>query len=268
MDAATQHATPEVAEPPRMRPYDPTRPVIFTHIPKCAGTSFVRLLRQWFGKSYAKLNQDETRDILLPRVSLTPTDDRPPVACIHGHFDHGRGYGLPYYYPGVDQYFTVFRDPFDLVVSMYFFAKGRSLEGRFWYRGKQVNLLDQYPTVEHYLRDFPYWLYNHLPQDITIADYREKLARRFIYIGIQEDLRSSIRNLGAILGKPYVELGRFNESSYDEPVPTWLREQFYHDYPLLKAIYDFARETYNDPQAWTVRAAESPEVKNPPSLVQ
>ena len=166
------------------------------------------------------------------------------MKCIHGHFDNGRGYGLPYFYPEITQYFTVLRDPFDIAVSMFFFCKKRSAEGKFWYRGRQENILDKYPTVEYYLKEAPYWIYNHLPQDITLQNYEQRLSERFFYIGIQEDLDLSIRRLAKILGKPYVELERFNESEYDEPIPHWLREKFYEDYPLLKHVYDFSVSRY------------------------
>lgn len=229
-----------------MRPYDPSRPIIYTHIPKCAGTSVVRLLRHWFGDQYHKLNQDETRDIILPRVETRNEDGEwlPNVKCIHGHFNHGRGYGLPYFYPEIDQYFTILRDPFDLTCSMYFFAKGRSIRGEFWFRGKQVDIRDQFPTVESYVSAYPYWLFNHLPQDLTLDNYEQKLSQRFVYIGIFEDLQTSIDNLGKILGKPHFELPRTNVSTYDEVVPEYLREKFYNDYPLLKRIYNFALENY------------------------
>ena len=232
-----------------LRPYDPQQPVVYTHIPKCAGTSVVRLLRDWFGKYYHKLNQDETRDIVLPRVETK--DDRgcwlKNVKCVHGHFDHGRGYGLPYYYPEIEQYFTILRDPFDLIVSMYFFAKGRSKRGQFWFRGEPVDLRDQFPNVTSYVRTYPYWLFNHLPQDITLTNYVQKLEQRFVYIGIFEDLQTSIDNLGLVLGKPQTQLPKFNVSTYDETVPESLREQFYHDYPLLHQVYQFALERYRDP---------------------
>ena len=229
-----------------MRKYDPDKPLIYTHIPKCAGTSFVQLLRNWFGDQYHKLNQDETQDIILPRV---PTQDEngnwlPNVRCIHGHFNHGRGYGLPYFYPEVDQYFTILRDPFDLIVSMYFFVKGRSQEGRFWFRGEQVDISRRFPTVDTYVKSYPYWLFHHLPQDVNLENYQAALAERFVYIGVFEDLQTSVNNLGKILGKPHRELPHINPSSYDEPVPEHLREPFYHDYPLLKKIYDFAKLHY------------------------
>ena len=229
-----------------MKTYDPRQPAVFLHMPKCAGSSFIRLLRRWFGDQYHKLNQDETQDLLLPRIATCDDDGSwlPEVKCIHGHFDNGRGYGLPYFYPEITQYFTVLRDPFDIAVSMFFFCKKRSAEGKFWYRGRQENILDKYPTVEYYLKEAPYWIYNHLPQDITLQNYEQRLSERFFYIGIQEDLDLSIRRLAKILGKPYVELERFNESEYDEPIPHWLREKFYEDYPLLKHVYDFSVARY------------------------
>ena len=182
---------------PIMRTYDPAQPAIFMHMPKCAGSSFIRLLRQWFGDQYHKLNQDETRDILLPRIQTRDEDGNwlPDVKCIHGHFDNGRGYGLPYFYPEINQYFTVLRDPFDIAVSMFFFCKKRSAEGKFWYRGRQENILDKYPDVEYYLKECPYWIYNHLPQDLTLQNYQRRLEERFFYIGIQEDIETSIRQL-------------------------------------------------------------------------
>jgi hypothetical protein len=229
-----------------MRKYDPSKPILYTHIPKCAGSSVVRLLRLWFGDQYHKLNQDETQDIILPRVETRDEqgDWLPNVKCIHGHFNHGRGYGLPYFYPELDQYFTVLRDPFDVTVSMYFFAKGRSKEGRFWFRGQPVDLRVQFPNVESYVNTYPYWLFDHLPQDITLANYEEKLREKFVYIGVFEDLQTTIDHLGKIFDKETAELPLVNVSEYDETVPEHLREKFYHDYPLLKRIYDFALENY------------------------
>lgn len=232
-----------------MRQYDPQQPILYTHIPKCAGTSVVSLLRDWFGKGYHKLNQDETRDIALPRVETQDEQGRwlESVKCVHGHFDHDRGYGLPYYYPEVNQYFTILRDPFDLVVSMYFFAKGRSRQGEFWHRGKPVDIREKFPDVSSYVKAYPRWLFNHLPQNVTLNNYRQKLEQYFVYIGIFEDLQTSINQLAKVLGKPSGELPKFNVSTYDEAVPESLRKQFYHDYPLLERIYQFALDHYKNP---------------------
>lgn len=232
--------------PVELKEYDPTQPIIYTHIPKCAGSSLLRQLRSWYGREYHKLNQDETKDIVLPRIETKDEngDWRKDVKVIHGHFDHGRGYGLPYFFPDINQYFTILRDPFDLCVSMYFFAKGKSQEGKFWFRGKQIDLLDQFPTVEVYVNSYPYWIYNHLPQNMTLMNYMDKIREKFVYMGIFEDLKTSMVHLARILNKPIEITPKFNVSNYDEPVPEYLRQKFYDDYPLLKVVYDYAKRTY------------------------
>lgn len=240
---------------------------MYTHIPKCAGTSVIRLLKHWFGPKYHKLNQDETQDIVLPRVDTQDEHGKwlPNVKCIHGHFNHGRGYGLPYFYPEVDQYFTILRDPFDLVCSMYFFVKGRSIRGEFWFRGEQIDIRDQFPTVESYIDSYPYWLFDHLPRNLTIANYREQINEKFVYIGVFEDLQTSIANLGKVLGKEMWEMPHMNESVYDEVVPNQLRDKFYNDYPLLKRVYDLAQKTYRNVERVPLPAV-NPNAPNQPSM--
>jgi hypothetical protein len=229
-----------------MRIYDPDEPVIFMHIPKCAGSSFISLLKRWYGPTYRKLNQDETQDLLLPRIETQDAQGNwlADVRCIHGHFNHWRGYGLPYYYPEIQQYFSIMRDPFDIVVSMYFFFKKRSQEGRFLFRGQSIAIEEHYPTVEHYVRDYPYWVYDHLPQDLDLTNVRQKLSQRFVYLGIFEDLDRSIENLATVLGKPRIPLPKVNVSEYNEPVPAHWRQRFYDDCPLLTQVYEFAASHY------------------------
>jgi hypothetical protein len=98
--------------------------------------------------------------------------------------------------------------------------------------------------VEYYVRDFPYWIFDHLPQDLDLANCEAKLHERFVYIGLFEELERSVDNLAAVLGKPRLALPRTNVSEYDEPVPRRLRQQFYDDYPLLTRIHTFAQQAY------------------------
>ena len=231
------------------RVYNPLEPFIFTHIPKCAGTSFIRVLRFWFRKSYCHLIQDETKDIKLPKVGVLLEDGsyRQDIKCIHAHFNHGRGYGLPYHYPEINQYITILRDPFDIIVSMYFFFKGKSIRGEFLHRGKQVDVRDQFPSVEHYVRNYPDWLFDHLPQNMSLDNYEQQLREKFIYIGLFEDMQTSIDILASIFGLDSMEMPVKNISNYDEPVPEGLREKFYYNFPLLLKIYQFVKTHYRDP---------------------
>ena len=229
-----------------MRIYDPQKPILYTHIPKCAGTSMRRVLAEWFGDGFHKVNQEQNSQFGMQKL---PTQDDegnwlPDVRCIQSHFHHGHGFGLPYFYPEVDQYITILRDPFDLMVSMYFFIKGRSRKGKFWFRGRPVDISERYPNIDSYLSTYPYWMFSHLPQNLTLANYRHQLESQFVYIGVYEDLQTSIDQLAVVLDQPTMLLPVSNASKYDENVPNHLREQFYSDYPLPKKIYDFALENY------------------------
>lgn len=229
-----------------MRAYDPNQPILYTHVPKCAGSSMRYVLSEWFGDGYHKVNQQQTARFGMQKLPTQDSDGNwlPNVRCIQAHFHHGHGFGLPYFYPEIDQYITILRDPFDLVVSMYFFTKGRSKQGHFWYRGRPVDISEKYPTIESYIRSYPFWMFSHLPQNLTLANYQEKLSSQFVYIGIYEDLQTSIDRLASILDQPTMTLPITNASRYDEMVPQDMREQFYFDYPLPKKIYDFALENY------------------------
>ncbi len=233
-----------------MRAFDPSQPLIYSHIPKCAGSSVVKLLRTWFKSSFHQLIQDETQNIVLPRMATQDADGNwlPNVKIIQGHFDHGRGYGLPYFYPEINQYFTIYRDPFDMLVSMYFFVKGKSKQGEFWNRGRQVDIRETFSDVQDYLRYYPRWMFDHLPVNLTMHKLEDKLRERFIYIGLFEDLQTTVDKLAIIFGKETMELPRFNVSEYDEPIPEHLRGRFYQDYPLLKRIHDFAVANYRTVQ--------------------
>ncbi len=232
-----------------LKPYSSDQPVIFVHVPKCAGTSFIGLLRRWFGETYHHPHQDESRDVLLPKaeVKLKNGEWNPQVKCIHSHFDAGRGYGLPHHYPEVDQYFTVMRDPFDMLVSMYFFVKGRSERGEYRYRGKVIDLREQYPSLESYLKVHHAWVEDHLPEDLTVENCEDYVASRFVYLGRFEALQSSVDRLADILGKPRVVLPKQNESNYSEEIPLHWKEEVYGRYPKARQLHDWSAQTHLAP---------------------
>ena len=223
--------------------------MIFTHIPKCAGTSFIRLLRRWFREGYCHVHQDESTDRPLGRADTK--DDTGEwneyVRVIHSHFDAGRGYGLPNHYPEIQQYFALMRDPFDVLVSMYFFAKGRSQRGEFKYRGKTVDIREHFPDVSAYVAADQAWLENHLPTDMTEDNCEEYVASRFVYLGNFENLQESIDHLAFVLGKRRQILDRKNQANYDEELPESLRELIYERYPRARRFHEVSQSTYRVP---------------------
>ena len=238
-----------------LKSYSSNKPVIFIHVPKCAGTSFIGLLRRWFGDTYQHPHQDESRDVLLPKVDvkLANGEWNPKIKCIHSHFDAARGYGLPEHYPEVDQYFTVMRDPFDMIVSMYFFVKGRSERGEYRYRGKVVDIREQYPNLESYLEVHHAWVEDHLPADLTVENCEDYVASRFVYLGRFEALQPSVDQLADVLGMKRVVLPKQNESTYSEEVPLHSKEQVYARYPKAKRLHDWSATTYLDSTSLRVR---------------
>ena len=229
-----------------LKAYSSEKPVIFVHVPKCAGTSFIGLLRRWFGETYHHPHQDESRDVLLPKVEVKLANGQwnPKIKCIHSHFDSGRGYGLPEHYPEVDQYFTVMRDPFDMIVSMYFFVKGRSERGEYRYRGKVIDIREQYPNLRSYLEVPHAWVEDHLPADLTVENCEDYVASRFVYLGRFEALQPSVDRLADVLGMQRVVLRKHNESTYSEEVPWHLKEWIYSRYPKAKRLHDWSARTY------------------------
>lgn len=232
-----------------LKTYDPSEPVIFIHVPKCAGTSFIRLLRRWYADAYRHPHQDETQDILIPKVQVRLPDGRfdPSIKVIHAHWDHGREYGLPYYCPEVTQYFSIVRDPFDMIVSMYFFVKGKCERNEFRYRGELQDLRTAYPTVDHYLDADQGWVRNHLPIDLTIDNMAQYVAEHFVYLGRFEQMETCIDQLAFVLGQKKQILPRHNVSKYDEPIPEHRRAEIHERYPVMKRLYDYAALTWNVP---------------------
>jgi hypothetical protein len=240
-----------------MKDYDRKKPVISIHIPKCAGTTLREVLQKWYGKKlyphYFDTRRSRMRNYFDIRRSRMPKKYNlksgffkqkfKEGVCIHGHFNKAKSYGPLDYYPEIDQFFTFLREPFELRVSLYFHAKRQENKGR---RAKQVT--ENYRDVNDYLskevRSNPYIL-NFMPYEMTMDNYKEILDKYFIYIGLTEDMQTSVNVLAARLGFPPTEVGRLNTAEYDEEISTEFREELRCNQPLEYAIYEYALNTYN-----------------------
>ena len=101
-----------------MREYESREPLIFIHIPRCAGTSINSLLKKWFKENYFRHGFKKQS----PWYRINPYELRPGV-CISGHFSSPRDRGVHQLYPEVNQFITFLRDPIEIVLSNYFFWK-------------------------------------------------------------------------------------------------------------------------------------------------
>ena len=223
-----------------MRLYDAEKPLISIHVPKCGGTSFRSVLEQWFGASLyphyfeKRLNEMPRRHEIRGGI------------CIHGHFNKREKIGVMDYYPEADQFILILRDPFEMAVSRYFFTKGL---GENWFRnGKPVPpMREQFCDVGDYLKRYRERRYvtNLLPHEVTLDNYEEMFEEYFVYVGITEDLQTSVDVLAQRLGFPSVPVERLNTSVYDEEVTEEMREEFVRNHPLQYAIYNYAVRHYN-----------------------
>ncbi len=229
-----------------MRSYDPAKPLISIHVPKSAGTTFQLILRQWFGRKllvhYIKDRPDKKPK--KHRITQWLGGGQRPGICIHGHFNKMRGFGIDDYYPSVDQFITILRDPFETALSRYFFAKYRQTKPEIYKRPDRA--ADQYDSLEAFLDGARNSLMDFLPDGITLENHRQELQRRFVYMGIAEDMPTSIARLGARLGFAAPPVEHHNASPRDEPIPAGAEERFRQAHALEYAIYDFAREMYQN----------------------
>ena len=139
-----------------MKTYDPKKPLISIHIPKCAGSSFLDVLVSWFGKSFYQHYHNEKLDKHPRKHSLYTGLFKKKFKygmCIHGHFNNARGNGVRDYYPELDQFITIIRNPFDLHISNYFYVKQLAQKGEAYRAGKQNAITGKKRSLEDYLAE-------------------------------------------------------------------------------------------------------------------
>ncbi|MBP7460642.1 MAG: sulfotransferase family 2 domain-containing protein [Candidatus Delongbacteria bacterium] len=229
-----------------IKAYDPKRPLISIHIPKCAGSSFSDVLKLWFKKGYLCHYHNGKTNTHPPKHRLEEGFFRKRQRqglCIHGHFDNYIGNGVRNYYPGADQFITVMRDPFDLHVSTYFYVKREAhSNGVGAYRsGKLHPIIENQWNLVDFLENIKKsYLLRFLPPEITQDNYETILASQFLYIGISEQLQKSVDILASILGFQTVRVPVKNVSEWNETIPDGAREVFEKNNPLQVAIYKYA----------------------------
>src|SRR5262249_29637680 len=132
------------------------------------------------------------------------------------------------YYPHVDQFIMVLREPFEQHISNYFFEKGQGAQR---YRcGKPAPIPE--PNLWTYLKQRQAWGKYFMGFELTLDNYREIFDKHFVYIGVTEDLQTSVNVLAGKLGVAPVAVKHVNISHHDEEVPAGMREEWVENHPL------------------------------------
>ena len=232
-----------------MRSYDPARPLIGLHIPKCAGSSLKQVVRRWFGWQIHWHYFDERHSQMPQRYQAGAISRLLPQVsghnvCIYGHFNRTRGFGIEDYYPAAGQFFTIVRDPLSTMLSRYFAAKHQGL--RRVRGGQPAPIAERYRSLDDFVADKlrePFFI-NYLPGPMTLDNYAEIFATQFIYVGVAEDLQTSVDRLAARLGFASTTVPHANRSQHDETLSPAREAEFVQSRSLEYAIYHYALEHY------------------------
>ena len=246
-----------------MKIYDSRKALISIHIPKCAGSSFQRILKSWFKRRFRRHYHDETQNKPPKKYTLYSSfllKELQRDLCIHGHFNNNRGNGVRDYYPEAEQLITVIRDPFDVHLSNYFYVKREAQnQCRGAYRfGKRHPILENGWDLEGYLREAKKsYICQFFPPEITLDNYQQVLETQFLYIGIAEELQSSVNILAQKLNFPNRTVPHRNVSEWTESVPDGAREEFEENNRLEVLIYKYAKNNWgNNLEDTTVNAQQ------------
>jgi hypothetical protein len=217
--------------------YDAAKPLVSLHVPKCAGQALRRILEQWFGNRFF-IHYFQQYNALPPKHPLQPG------ICIHGHFDRTREFGVMHYYPEVDQFIAVLRDPLEAALSNYFFWKAKA-------RSRQLHMgmitaggEHDYKNIDDFFCKRPRSnMLHYMPGEMTRENFREIIGKKFVWIGFVESIPESMAGLARRLGFAPLPLPRVNASARDEELSPALRQAFLSANDLEFEIVHYAKET-------------------------
>lgn len=229
-----------------MKVFNQQEPLVFLHIFKTAGSTLTNILRKWYNPEKRFIKHNVYTNVAPEARKETCTEETinklaqinipNPVFC--GHFDQ-----TAYKFPSqCNQFITILRDPFEQMVSAYYFSKT-----------KQPNLINlKYSSVEEYVMKFPY-RYNlsnsFTKEKITIDNFETVINKYFIAVGSLKNFSKTLDVFENVLGKKNADRNLHVNKNSTQPneylIPEHCREKHREKYSLEYAIYDYVNEYYN-----------------------
>ena len=219
--------------------YDNSLPLIMIHIPKTAGTAARNFFNLWFGVNLFPHYKDDQLGLLPKKYDLFESSEH-ANSCIYGHFNKLEGFGVYDYYPKATQLVTILRNPFEMMVSRYFYMK------KYPDNFKNHKLFPYDESLLTYLKKTDTNMLNYFPMTITPLNYKEVIDNHFIEVGITEKMNETMLRIANKLGKPYYEklLCFENQTERDCEINNEMIEVYQESHPLEFAIYDYVYEKY------------------------
>lgn len=200
---------------------------VFHHLPKCGGTSVIKMLSGWF-----KLVPDYRQNWTSSYQDRLNLDCLTPGHCLCGHFEID-GYHLAQRYPGLLEnprfwVFSFIRDPLEVKISLFRYeAKHNVTKPR---------------TIEKHLSTRK----NYLAGILGVGwDDFQIVLDKYAFIGVLEESALSVEMLAWLLKKNKTELSWENKTIGDknhsqEALPSLIVQQFKEENSLDYAIYNYA----------------------------
>ncbi len=210
-----------------MKTYDPNKPLYYCHIPRTGGAILSAQLNEMVGA---------TRHVNEASTFGDPVSET-PGAVIQSHWDYTVGAGVLQRHPSAGQFVTVLRDPFDRLVSWYFYIKN-VWHGEVKFLDRQwVRLSDYGGTLAGFLRGYPSNVTRFLPLDVPIEDY--------VLVGVTSQLDQFRQALSKIIGAPCPPPRCGNQcGAHDEPITTEMRVEFQDKHPECYVLYNHALDVW------------------------
>jgi|LSQX01.2.fsa_nt_gb hypothetical protein len=224
-----------------MLEYNPNKALLSIHIPKTAGSSFRYILTNWFGEKLY-LHYFNERDSKIPEKHILA-----PRICIHGHFNLKRGFGITQYYPQAKQFIAFLRDPFEILISRYFYVKMREKVGVSFRNGKLISLPDnvnEFLLKEVSNPDYSPNILDYFPEVVSSHNYKDIIDKYFIMIGFLDYYQQSVKCISNLLGFPAVDIPFKNKSERFDEINPFLKELFISEHKLEYETYKYAREKF------------------------
>ena len=184
--------------------FSPKQPIVYTHIPKCAGTSSVESFKSIFDNvwhfEFDKI--ESTWDQFLARIQ---DKNIPCLDLAAGHFwpnEMNRLIDSEVPYHGI----TFLRHPIDRIISEYRYMVSET-------HPEHQQFKKEHPSFEHYVEHFVHddaiaWMLFYGVD--SIDEYYDKLKSMFRFIGICEFYHMSMCIIFESIGKPYSITLRLN----------------------------------------------------------
>ncbi|NHZ85876.1 MAG: sulfotransferase family 2 domain-containing protein [Planctomycetia bacterium] len=179
-------------------PFSLKNPVyVFHHIPKCGGTSLIKILNKWF-----IVVHDYRKDWSNSHRSPINIKKLRSTHCLAGHWELPEVY-LKERYPEVfydDRYkvFTFLRDPLEHSLSLYRYEK----------ENNQTDITD----IEEHFTIRPNYIATILNADEK--NYKE-IIDRYFFVGILERMDKSITILSNLIRKKHYKIPWINKTKLD-----------------------------------------------------